>query len=160
MTTVAVKGRFIAADSQSHRGDMIIGPVKKLHRLKDGSALAITGQYAHLQAWKDYLDGESTPQPSSAGSSVIHLRRDGTCRVYEEGGYFDETGPFNAWGSGHREAYTAMYLRQSALTAVRIAAEFDPWTGGEIEQMYVDPPDKQTLPRKTKVKAKVRRGRK
>lgn len=139
MTTLAYRNGILAADGKATRGDMIVElDAKKLRRLRDGSVTGVTGTPASAEPFIEWLNsGAQDGRPTLGGNTcVVHLRNDGTIRVYEDGGWTDEDpSSFLAWGSGWQIATTAMACGKSALEAVKLAAHMDIWSGGTVTSM-------------------------
>lgn len=141
MTTVAYKNGILAADGKATRGDLVLTlSHRKLFRLKDGSIAAVTGVPGEAAPWLAWsrAGGAGVPPPMGGDGRIVHLRNDGTLRVYEGGGWEDEDPKLaHSWGSGWQIAATAMACGKSAREAVEIATRMDVWSGGKITAMQL-----------------------
>jgi ATP-dependent protease HslVU (ClpYQ) peptidase subunit len=139
MTTVAYKNGILAGDGKACRGDLVLSlSERKVQRLKDGSLVAVVGRPAPSPPFIDWLAAGQEGDAPTLGNEcgVIHLRKDGTLRVYEDGGHIDEPPDKpHAWGSGWQIAATAMACGKSAREAVEIATRLDVWSGGKVIAM-------------------------
>lgn len=133
MTTIVFRDGIIAADSRTHGG----GWLNPWDRMKleelDGVVFALCGDWAALSALKSWVLSPEGPQPG--GDCTLIVFRNGEVTVYSDGGFYVETAPFAAWGSGTPVAYGALHAGCSAEEAVRIASLVDPYTGGPITTM-------------------------
>lgn len=146
MTTIAYRDGIIAADSRVTYGEdgaARIHTCKKLFRktITEGKKrfdviIATAGESSPGMVFVDWY-GTGKPVPDI----FLHLGGDFTCLVLRPDGLFefdvycrgDEVlDPFYAIGSGAKAALAAMACGKSAIEAVRIAARYDPYTGGRI----------------------------
>lgn len=134
MTTLAFKDGVLAADGKATRGDLVVElDAKKVRRLRDGSIVGITGNPAPAMLFVEWLNDGGNMPSLGANCCVVHLRADGSLRVYEDGGWQDEdTRRAHSWGSGWQIAATAMKCGKTARQAVQMATKMDVWSGGEI----------------------------
>jgi ATP-dependent protease HslVU (ClpYQ) peptidase subunit len=122
------------------RGDTIVEHnAPKLLRTKDGSVVGCTGDLGKLMPFIEWLDDKSKPMPSLAQSggntsTVVVLNAEGLTE-YQDAGVSKINDLFCAWGSGTPAAMAALTMGADAETAVRIAAEVDVWTGGNVTSM-------------------------
>lgn len=132
MTTIAWRDGILAADSRATNGDwMLPGVERKIFPLPNGVA-AISGSLAEafkLLHWVE--NGQKGPQPGGKVRVVV-MTLDGSVRVYEDEYWYDEPGPFGAYGSGFPAALGAMHAGASAAEAVRCAGLVDPNSGGPV----------------------------
>lgn len=136
MTTIAYKDGILASDSQCWKGDIRIGYVRKIIRLKDRSLLAVAGNLACLQSFAEWLNGGRVDRkPSDHETTIVHVRLDGSVWVFEHDGEMRSSEQVAAWGSGHVVARTAMECGLSAPEAVRMAVKFDGWSGGPVRSL-------------------------
>lgn len=139
MTTVAIRGGYIAADRQLD-GWMSAG---KLFRLKDGSILAGAGNYddvIEVVKWMNEGGKEDKhPDLGDKETGFLLLRSDGkafwlTVPFLRPVEVLDE---FIAIGSGAGVALGAMAAGASAKRAVEIASRFDNQTGNGVNVIRV-----------------------
>lgn len=138
MTTIAYRDGVIVADSRASRGGWLnVGAVPKLFRVPDG-VCAVCGSLTGAAKLVDWMRAPGGERPTVTGDvTVIHVAASGRITIHEDGGEHEQPGPFMAWGSGGPVALGALYAGADALTAVRIAAKVDPYTGGPIKSMRV-----------------------
>jgi len=138
MTTVAYRNGVLAADSLATSNDTVTGHAAKLKRLVDGRLAAMlgrTGAAQRLLAWIEA--GQQGDQPDGDASVVI-IDQDGAS-YYDDGVHERcSAAPFKAWGTGGCLAIGAMAAGASAEEAVRIACEWDIYTGGEVITLSLD----------------------
>lgn len=142
MTTLAYKNGYLAADGKATRGDLVVElDARKVRRLRDGSVAGITGNPSPAMPFFDWLNSGAAGMAPSLGSNccVVHLRKNGSLRVYEDGGWQDEDPKkAHAWGSGWQIAATAMKCGKSAREAVSMASKMDVWSGGRVLAMSLN----------------------
>lgn len=145
MTTIAYRNGVMCADTQAYLGP---GEPKharksKVFRLKDGSLLgvssSIVGAAVRLVPWvEEGCDHDNWPVVKDADKELkfemMQVFRSGEVRYWNDA-YTPTTidVPFHAVGSGASYALGAMAAGCEATGAVRIACDFDPFSGGNIE---------------------------
>ena len=79
-------------------------------------------------------EGGDRPTIIADGDHItgIEIRPNGEIWHHERNGSFQIAGNRHAIGSGSGFALGALYMGASAQTAVAAAAEYDPYTGGDI----------------------------
>lgn len=136
MTTIAYRDGVLAGDGWAFiRETRVATDDQKIVRLKDGSVLADVGSAVTGKAFEVWLDAGAKPEdgPRNPDDTIVHLRLDGTLRVYEGDFYYDhDPTRFRAWGHGMEFAMGAMAQGATAEEAIGIAARFDAYTGGTI----------------------------
>jgi hypothetical protein len=133
MTTVAWDGRSLAADSQITSEFKTTGH-SKFFRFRDGSIGAFAGTWANVQAAQRFLDHQVDECPTTEWTAIV-MRPGGRVDVLEcDGSVLDITTIPYALGSGQAYALAAMACGKTAQEAVYVAASFDPYTGGPIEE--------------------------
>lgn len=138
MTTIATDGRTIAADGRSCISDRVSGShVSKLRRLKDGSILGLAGDLQDIDQVAAWLDsGEEGKKPKVGNyTDALRLMPDGRLLHYSPALLATPVDVPFAIGSGADFAIGAMDAGMSALRAVEIASQRDPFTGGKITTM-------------------------
>lgn len=150
MTTIAYRDGVVAADGRgTNNGWVLADDVVKLHRMSDGSVLALLGDSiacGALQRWAEEainspgsFVGAGAP-PMAAGGSVVVIQPGSKPFIeVKDGGWAYYPKPaFYAWGSGAIPAIVAMkHAGKTAAEAVAVSAEFDGDTGGPILEMRV-----------------------
>lgn len=132
MTTAAFDGKTLAADTLAHTSVLL--KVHKLHRLPDGALFAAAGALQEVIAVLEWLRGGEKPSDLQDFEGLI-VTRTGAERLGERLMRVPCLEPFYAIGSGAHFALAAMACGKNAIEAVRIAARFDPYTGGRVEFM-------------------------
>jgi len=146
MTTIAYRDGILAADSRVTHGEdgsARTHTCKKLFRktITQGKktfevVIATAGESSPGMVFVDWY-GTGKPIPDI----FLHLGGDFTCLVLTPQGLFEYDvycraeevlDDFYAIGSGAKVALGAMACGKSAIEAVRIAARYDPYTGGRI----------------------------
>lgn len=144
MTTIVYRSGVLAADTRAWSGDKVpIGFKRKIHQLKDGSMIGISSakvgeperfletiKTIESDVWKTTLD-----EDFAVGAILVSPAGD----VY----YFNDsrnfvgplTGEWLVIGSGEEYAIGALSMGASAEEAVKVAAQHDPWTAGEIHTL-------------------------
>lgn len=154
MTTIAFRDGVIAADSRSTIETEAGGSTKhvcaKLFRktIKEGRKTfdVIIGTAGEVGPALVYLDWYGTP--GDPPRVLLDHDPDFTCLILRPDGLFEVDKfcrpdkvlePFYAIGSGRKEALAVMHHGGSAVDAVRIAAKIDPFTGGKVHAMRLEP---------------------
>ena len=142
MTVIACRSGIMAADTATWDGDIKIGRVKKIIRLRDGSLVAACGMASLIQAYYAWMQGKGDRPPDAEKQedfSGIHLLVGGVVRVvdriYRE---FDHDAEFYAEGSHTEFLYGAMAAGASAEEAVRLALKYGGFAGGEVQVEHLD----------------------
>jgi hypothetical protein len=152
MTTIAYRDGVLAADTQIGNG-WIAGATSKFwyrqNCLVTGAGNASEVQTAarkilaanpcithpQIDAWEVKVD------ESTVVVFLTHHEDRERVRVieFQKGGWFEQKPfAFNAWGSGSPAAMGAMMAGADAPTAVTIATELDPDSGGDVETITLD----------------------
>lgn len=143
MTTIAYRDGILAADTLIS-GNTRSGHMRKIGKIGNilyggcGSASLVSGFMSWVRAGMvgtPILSVMSGDQHNSASGLVFfedHIIR------FEPAGSFMKTAVYYAEGSGEEVALGAMYAGATALEAVRAAAEWDLFTGGEITVLTRD----------------------
>lgn len=139
MTTIAYRDGIVAADSLAVScGWKMTHAVQKLHRMKDGSVCAVSGDLTEGMAFIRAMDAGQEQLPALGDSArVVHFKRGRVISVYEGTSFFSLQCNFCAWGSGSPAANAALIMGADAVRAVEVAAMLDDSTGGEIVSMEV-----------------------
>lgn len=138
MTTIAYRDGVLAADTATYLNDSSVrvpGRSSKVRKLPDGSLYSGAGVVSQIEALGRWLaSGSSLEQPRFDDVTALHVRADGTVRIYDgcaEREIIDA--PFYAVGTGAAAAIGAMMAGATATEAIRIAMAIDPYTAGEID---------------------------
>src|SRR5690348_16551799 len=134
MTTIAIRGREIAADSGGSRGTIRMpGCDQKLFECPDGSICGVVGDTAQTSKVIRWIqDGEVGDCPTMERSEVVRLYPDGKIRVYSSDSFYDvPPARYRAYGSGFEIALGALYMGASPTKAVLAASQFDSYTFGD-----------------------------
>lgn len=135
MTTIAVKDGVLAVDSLINSNGTICGETTKFWT--DGvKAAAGAGDIQDVIRFLKWVkEGEGSCEGSFCGvvwdgNKIYHI--DGKEVKYEV------RAPFHAWGTGMDLAMGAMAAGATAEEAVKIAAQYDCYTGGEIHVIKLE----------------------
>lgn len=140
MTTICWDGTTLAADRRLS-GAFISTSAAKIVRTPDRRLIGCAGGATQCRAMVEWLlkpkrTLDTMPDfqlEEDTCVDAIEVMTDGTIRVYEQGGWFVIEDSRYAIGSGSKFAMAAMYCGKSADDAVRVAAQFDPITGGGVD---------------------------
>lgn len=131
MTTICFDGQTLAADRQIFGSFIRKG--RKIWRLSDGSLFGAAGIWEEVVAVRNWLDGQTKPKGLTNFTALL-VEPDGSLyRLEEKLNRMPILERCHAVGSGQAFAITAMALGKTAPEAVRIAARFDPGTGGGVD---------------------------
>lgn len=133
MTTIACDGKMIAGDGRlSGNGLIHSDKSRKVYRLNCGAVVGFSGNiYTHGDAL-DFLNGESEEISLGEQFEAIILYADGRCECMDgDGRRYEQSTPC-VTGSGGGLALAAMAAGKSPIEAVKIAAQFDMMTGGDV----------------------------
>jgi len=142
MTTIAFDGKTLATDSLIGSGDMRFGYQSKLFKLNDGRVFAYAGNSAFAYAVMDWLNSnmrdDMKPTLGNDDDFIgIIVGEDGAFEVSKGLIIWPACIPW-AGGSGEKIAMTAMFLRRSAVNAVKVAIKLDKHTGGEVHSVTIN----------------------
>lgn len=142
MTTITVRDRIMAADSQGTTGN-IRSRVEKMWRIGDQAILGVAGTLADCMVFRQWAidslleDCEDAP-PKMDEVEAIVLTRKGVYH-YSASPIPTKIGDkFYAIGSGAELALGAMQMGADARQAVRVASKWDVHTGGRISTLSLD----------------------
>jgi hypothetical protein len=151
MTTIAWDGRYLAADTRHCTGGTPSGEAPKLHWGNGGIVYASSGPAAWKQAWVDWCKAGADPNgdlpvTGLEGHQGGFIRLDTSARVCEmldfRLPYFTVAPAVWAWGSGADYALGALAAGATAMEAVRAAIRWDVNSGGDIDFVDIEWPDK------------------
>jgi hypothetical protein len=163
MTTIAYRDGVIAADSRVTVSSEAGGSRKHLctklfrktiteKRKTFDVIIATAGESSPSLVFVDWY-GTGQPIPDI----LRDLGGDFTCLILRPDGLYEADvycrpdkilEPFYAVGSGAKAALAAMTCGRGALAAVRVAAVWDPYTGGKITSMSLKAPLSSGKPRR------------
>lgn len=143
MTVVAWDGRTLAADkmSCSHGYGYT---VTKVHRLRDGSLVAFSGDGDSAMALLAWLDAARNPAAYPDGqkdndTSAVLITPDRTVWSYGKTPFPQRIeSEFYAMGHGRDFALAAMHLGHDARKAVEVACELDAFCGCGIDTLTLE----------------------
>ena len=141
MTTIAYRDGIIAADSRTTWNGGHLGDVTKI--AKNGKILAgSAGSASQCKLFLDWvLSGMMGDQPKLVADDyeldAFVALPDGKIVFFNGQSSFPLKARFYACGSGYQYALGAMSMGATAEEAVRIAAQHDTKTGGEIQTLTV-----------------------
>lgn len=133
MTVIAVRDGIMAVDSHILAGGVVHGSAKKWRKVPHfpGGYVAGAGDFALVTKMMDEFIS-SQKIDGHDGSTLVHMRGDGTVQVFETHGWFEFDAPFYAGGSGEVIALSAMMAGASAQRAAEIACEISQTCGGDV----------------------------
>lgn len=142
MTVIAWDGRTLAADKMS----CSVGygyTVTKVHRLRDGSIVAFSGDGDNAMALLAWLEAARNPatypdaqKDGDNNASAFLVRPDGTAWSYGKTPFPQRVEcRFYAMGHGRDFALAAMHLGHDARTAVEVACALDAFCGNGIDTL-------------------------
>jgi len=135
MTTIAWDGRTLAGDTYGTLGPTIMRVVPKIRRLSNGGLIGASGTFTISAQWMKWMEhGGDRPTIIADGDHIagIEIKPNGEIWHHERNGSFQIAGNHHAIGSGSGFALGALFMGADAKTAVAAAAQYDPYTGGEI----------------------------
>lgn len=141
MTTIVYRAGILAADSRAYSGDKNpIGEKHKIHRLADGCLIgASSNKVGACEKFRRLVaaSGVEGTFEDEVPVQAIVIRPDGSFFYFNNQDSFSGpiTAEYMAIGSGEEYAKGALKMGASAVDAVRIAIECDPWTGGKIHTL-------------------------
>jgi ATP-dependent protease HslVU (ClpYQ) peptidase subunit len=144
MTTIAYCNGVVASDSALSVGEWIgTHTTKKIHRLSDTSVVAIVGGLYHAIALLEWIKGYEMgerPNVEDNAQCIKFVKENGVIRIfmYGQSSHHEIEAPrVMAWGSGTPVALGALLAGASALDAVKIAAQVDPYTKGPFHHEVI-----------------------
>lgn len=155
MTTIAYDGRYVAADSRTMAGDVLLsGRTEKL-RVHGGYLFALCGAGAAFGPWVDwFMEKQACKNPTlpnldkdrHGSTNFMVFKYDLGWQMFSLGVPYSEwRNEPHAWGSGDMYAITAMDCGKLAHEAVILAAKRDPYTDDRVmvydllERCFVEP---------------------
>jgi len=132
ITTIAWDGKTLAADTLAQTSVNL--KARKLHRLSNGAMFGAAGSCQEIAAVLAWLNGGEKPSDLDVFEGLI-IEKHGAERLGERLMRLPVFEAFWSIGSGSHFAIAAMACGKSAVEAVRLAARFDPYTGGRVESM-------------------------
>lgn len=140
MTTIAWDGMVLAGDTLSIMGDNLKQSAQKIYRLPDGRMYGGCGDLQDVLAVHAWLVTGGCKPPIDQNFSALVIDTLGNCAKLENRLIMMPVhAPYIALGSGRDFAIAAMALSQCAEDAVRLAAQFDVWTGDVVETLSLEP---------------------
>ena len=138
MTTIAARAGVMAADSREtdqHEAlefsFVVSDRARKLYRLPDGSIFGGADGSESIHRLLESLK-KKLSCPKIENVSGLLLNRDKSIRLYEGNVWLKVKEPYYAIGTGASFAMAAMHAGADAITAVKIAARMDPFSGGRV----------------------------
>jgi 20S proteasome alpha/beta subunit len=141
MTTIAISGGVVAADTQATGGNYTVR-MQKLARLPDGGVAVIAGSAADgYAALRWLMDGERGDGPEIDGSTIVIVRPDKSIWIADgQWPAFPILDDTYASGCGQDLARLLMAQGKTPVEAVAEACEHDAASSGPIFSMTVYPP--------------------
>lgn len=141
MTTIAYRDGILAADSLASGPRGRCGSVQKIATNKSGVLAGAGGRVADLSAfikWIESGDTEGAPQTADDFDGLLVNPDGAVFLVSQDCRLSPITGRFMAVGSGEAHAMGAMAMGATAVEAVRVAIEFDVYSGGEVHLLELE----------------------
>lgn len=140
MTSIAWDGKCLAADSRITRGQTVLAETeRKVFRLR-GYLFASAGHLNDCDRWTAwFIRGCRGRRPSMRNVSALVIDPKGNAFLHDTAPEPTPARAGIAIGSGRKFAMSAMRGGADARRAVKIAAEFDPHTGGRIQWLRLKP---------------------
>lgn len=151
MTTIAYDGSCLASDTLSQGGGMRLGRVQKIWRLADGRLFGACGDNSACEAAYRWLESGGHPETrptlkTEQGFNGLLIGGDGQVTSFDpELVALAIAAPFYAIGSGREFAMGAMAAGETACAAVRIALQFDIYSGGPLDLLVLHDPLKDRV---------------
>lgn len=138
MTTIAYRGGILAGDGRetdvndcTDSAMVLRDNLKKVFRLKDGRLFGAAGSSeAGARLLICMQTGQSLPKIEDISALLIDLK--GKIWVFEGHMWVPHNAPYYAIGSGNVCAICAMDAGADAITAAKIGAKRDPFSGGKV----------------------------
>lgn len=134
MTTIfadAAAGVMVC-DSMTGNGDQWWSDPHKVVRIGD-ELIGFAGLATESERWLAwYKGGQNGPMPKLGGATALILSPSGLRMLDSNGGYIPIVRGFMGSGSGGGEATAAFMAGVDAETAVYIACQIDPNSGGDV----------------------------
>lgn len=140
MTVIAWDGRTLAADKMACSAGFGY-TVTKLHRLRDGSLVALSGDCDHALALLAWLNAAQNPAAypdaqKDSDTSAFVVRPDGSCWSYGKTAYPQRVEDrLYAMGHGRDFALAALHCGLSAREAVELTCRLDVFCGNGVDVM-------------------------
>jgi hypothetical protein len=137
MTTIAYKDGILACESLATKADMFCGYNRSKVTEYDKIIIAFSGDLINLEkfsAWyNDGRDPKSLPTYSDDGWGAFVISKETKeIEIFQFGVLVDVVHSFYTMGTGGAIATGAMAAGASAEEAVKIACEYDVYSGGEV----------------------------
>lgn len=145
MTTIAYRDGVMVGDRRAYSGGRAaMGEKSKIHVLRDGSLFgASSSKVGACEKARRLVEehGVEATLPAVQEVQALVVRPDGKVFYLNDGDSFSGplSGAFFAIGSGEQFAIGAMAAGASALEAVKIASECEPWTGAGVDVLVMVP---------------------
>lgn len=138
MTTIAVRGNIMASDSRETVCDdgetayVVNNKCKKIWRVSSGRILGCAhGSEDGIRLMLALKKNQ--PPPKLDAVVGVLLNTDGSVELYEGNIWQKVSGDYYAVGSGALAALGAMDAGATAVEAVKIAIDRDPFSGGRLQ---------------------------
>ncbi len=138
MTTIAYRDGYVAADSASWKGDVLMGYVNKIHEVSEGVVFVGCGVLHEVRSMVESYESR-TPFPELKDATVVQFNPNKRIMEYGSEGYafLCDHKTYMAWGSGSQLALGAMAAGATAEEAVKAAVKHDAFTAGKVKVVKV-----------------------
>ena len=132
MTTIVAdaRTRIMVSDSRWSDGAQA-GAARKVYRIR-GDLVGFAGGLGQLRELRAWFQGGRVGKPPAGDATALILRGGKIFHWSNTDGECEERSPYFAIGTGADAARGALMAGADAVTAVRVAKEIDPGTGGRI----------------------------
>lgn len=143
MTVIAWDGKTLAADKMACSQGYGY-TVTKVHRLRDGSLVALSGDGDHAMALLAWLNAAQNPaaypgEQKDNDTSAFVVRPDGAAVSYGKTPYPQVIeDPLYAMGHGRDFALAAMHCGKTAREAVELTCRLDVFCGNGIDTLELE----------------------
>jgi len=139
MTTVAVRGDTMAADSAIWVEDTLVFKIRKTHRLKNGSICGYCGTVDSALGVIRWLDGDADEKVRFDDVTVLVLTPTGRLLKYDGEKPVPLTrAEYVAIGTGASIALGAMHQGATAIEAIKAAIAHDSKTRGPVNWLKIE----------------------
>lgn len=135
MTSIAWDGKTLATDSRMTDGPMVFSNnAEKIHKLDDGSLVALCGDFGLHRDVIAWLEGGEKPVLiPEEDVSGLQVFADGTAREFNRTFRFMTAKAPWAGGSGTPYVMTALMLGYKAEAAIEVACQLDTKSGLPVQ---------------------------
>jgi ATP-dependent protease HslVU (ClpYQ) peptidase subunit len=146
MTTIAWDGKNLAGDRRVTQNAVVNTEATKVYKRNDGALIGVAGELCTISEYARWFMaggvGEAPPLKAKCTEdtycTVITVTPDGVVKAHDKDGWHVVESKTYAMGCGAPLAMMAMRCGKSAARAVQLTAEFDVYTGNEVDVVSHD----------------------